>query len=829
MNALRNMRRIFIFYPALVLATVLLMACAATAESYTGQVTGTNVHVRAKPGMDVTYIVTKLDAPQKVTVTGQTGEWLEILPAPGCYSVISAKYVKVNPAKPKVGNVAGTNVLVRAAGSMKQTDFNIHQTKLHTGDAVRILGKVRDQLGRMEWYIIKPPDDVRFYIHSDFVKRIGAADEPPAADSTDSDEPMPMIDSIAPASRPEPVPAAPEPTRSVKQETDSLTQIRTLEQKISAEMDKPLTERNYDALLEQARALDVPEESRFRPVYDSLVAFVHDEKQLAAQQQAARELVAEALGQSDAPTVAAQPMQQFDLEGELAESQLYKTPPGKQPYFVIREPGSYKVRGYVRSDDGQPLLRPFVGKVVRIDGDAKFDDGKQLGYFDVVAIDVVASTEIASVPTAGPSTVTTTPKDKVVLPEVVIKSDPTSPPAMPAETKTTPDTVVTTPANPQETSPAGSPATDEPQVAHAPKHTGPTPVEPVLPNTKDQTETADATEDVSPPTDILEPVTIETPSAAAQAPSQTTPTEVVVTEPDDTTAPTAGEPMEATPTETAQTPDKPETTDTPQLQPKLTPLTPEEVLTDGPTPVEPIPAKPEPSAETVADSATEDKTELEQALAPETPDKPTEAVEASDQAPAEDVAAAPKPESTAIEPIQPIAPKDAPPAEPIADVRDTAAAESTPTESMTDEPVVVKPAKPTPMPRPETPTKPEPVAAAPVTPAAKPTPQEPDADTPKSTKIDPVEPVEPVETANAAEPSETPSTIEPVKSATSKITPPVQPAEEIALAPPPKPAIDRVRIEPETNVEIDIPVKASEQYKPAAPAVTENGVEIEYD
>ena len=136
-------------------------------ERYEGVIVGQDVYVRATPSLN-SYPVAKLNEPQTVTVTGKpTEDWLEILPAKGCYSVISKQYVEVL-ADGKGGKVTGNGVYIRAAGQLRQRNFFASQGKLNQGDAVRIIGTASDDSG--QWYIIRPPAAVRFYVSSRFVK-----------------------------------------------------------------------------------------------------------------------------------------------------------------------------------------------------------------------------------------------------------------------------------------------------------------------------------------------------------------------------------------------------------------------------------------------------------------------------------------------------------------------------------------------------------------------------------------------------------------------------------------------------------------------------------
>lgn len=107
-----------------------------------GEVTGDNVYVQYGASTNH-YPVCKLNAGDRVTIVGETGEWYEILPPEASFSFISGDYV--DTADNKTGVVNGNNVRVRAGSSLPEFSKLKYwvQTKLSKGTKVTILARAR--------------------------------------------------------------------------------------------------------------------------------------------------------------------------------------------------------------------------------------------------------------------------------------------------------------------------------------------------------------------------------------------------------------------------------------------------------------------------------------------------------------------------------------------------------------------------------------------------------------------------------------------------------------------------------------------------------------
>lgn len=382
------------------LSLALLLWASATAGAqatpYEGVVTGSSVYVRSGPNMG-SYPVAKLSAPDRVTVVqALSDDWLAIQPVRGCYGVISAQYVQPD-ATGRIGTILGDGVLVRAAGELRTRDFDNPLGKRNRGDRVRIIGRVVGADGKAEWYVIKPPADMRFYISSQFIQPANEA-APPSREREEEGEET-SVAPETPAETPE-TPETPEAPSEraavgapVRQELDALRAIRELEKDVVAESAKPLERRNFSTILVRAENINLPKDSRFYPIYDSLMQYLREEASLVESTRATEKMVddvlrkaAEKSGAVAQPYVPAPPKEPKvdQLEGVLTVSALYTiADPSKPSRYVIRDPQTQAVIGYVQSADGKVRLKDFEGKYVRVQGRHVYDDSISMKILDV--------------------------------------------------------------------------------------------------------------------------------------------------------------------------------------------------------------------------------------------------------------------------------------------------------------------------------------------------------------------------------------------------------------------------------------------------------------
>ena len=88
-----------------------------------GEITANDVYVRSGPSLNH-YPVCKLDAGSRVTILGEgEGEWYEIRPPTGTFSLISADYV--DTPNDKTGVVNGNNVRVRTGSLLNDNKYTV--------------------------------------------------------------------------------------------------------------------------------------------------------------------------------------------------------------------------------------------------------------------------------------------------------------------------------------------------------------------------------------------------------------------------------------------------------------------------------------------------------------------------------------------------------------------------------------------------------------------------------------------------------------------------------------------------------------------------------
>jgi len=135
---------------------------------FEGEVNGNAVYVRSGPS-DSDYATTKLDKGAKVTVVGIKFDWLKVLPPEGSFCYVAKAYVEKR-GDGTVGRVTNTlNVRVGSALLPMKTKV---ATKLEPNQDVTILGE------QDEYFKIKPPSGVFFYVNKQFVDPVRRVDVP---------------------------------------------------------------------------------------------------------------------------------------------------------------------------------------------------------------------------------------------------------------------------------------------------------------------------------------------------------------------------------------------------------------------------------------------------------------------------------------------------------------------------------------------------------------------------------------------------------------------------------------------------------------------------
>jgi uncharacterized protein YgiM (DUF1202 family) len=175
-------------------ATLSLLFCATlvhAVEPYFASITATEVNVRSGPSTNY-YIVTKLQAGDRVEVREEDAGWFGIVPPPGCFSLISKHYVDLDGKGGGVVN--GNNVRVRAGSNRNPSRYAV-QVKLNEGDEVEVM-----EDGPEGFLKIKPPKGAYAWIHGELTAR--ASEKWVEPDTANSKPTAPSTTASAPRSSP---------------------------------------------------------------------------------------------------------------------------------------------------------------------------------------------------------------------------------------------------------------------------------------------------------------------------------------------------------------------------------------------------------------------------------------------------------------------------------------------------------------------------------------------------------------------------------------------------------------------------------------------------
>ena len=474
----------------------------AAGESYlfVGEVTGDNVNVRSAPSLNA-YVCTKVHRPTQVKVLDRQQGWLKISPPAGCFSMISKQWVQLD-AGGSTGTVLGNNVLVRAGGDLRSSNFQEHLKSLNKGDKVSIEGDAG------EFYRIAAPSGVGFWISADYVKPIG---DMPAVDQ--SRQEVTVSTGSKPAQSGVVAAVAPAPTTAAE------AAWKQAEESLMAEYAKPVEQQNLEAMLARYKAL--PSDEALKPFIDYRVRFLQQAIASRKEQQAVNQMLADAqayqrqmqaqrleLEMNPASVPSAQAP--YVVTGVLFPSEMFPGGAGKPKRYLLRDAATREIQSYVQSSGGVDL-ESFVGKNVGIHGARSYDTS--IRFHLVEAQEVVILEGLPPEMTeARPQVIFTPPPAQVITPEVTVETPAVTPPpveAAPVETQPAPEII------------------EEPIVIDiAP----PAPVAPTQPAAQGIVEaeviappqTAPATVPPSAPAPVVAPATMpaaQTPAAPATAPA----------------------------------------------------------------------------------------------------------------------------------------------------------------------------------------------------------------------------------------------------------------------------------------------------------------------
>lgn len=344
-----------------------------------GEIVSNDVYVRSGDSLNH-YPVCKLNAGDKVTLISERGEWYEIVPPAGTFSLVSGDYVDRADSK---GVVNGNNVRVRAGSLLNDNKYTV-QAMLNKGAEVKILGSNPDGFLRIE-----PPAGATLWIAKQFVSIAGAgaptaATQPETSvpDSTAPTVSSPVVSNVAPPNGKVDVPTVASETAvkwsikpseavatSIGTQTDNtplpsdsplagvtasdyVRRLHALEMNLTVELTKPPFERNYEPLVTGYQGIANQSEDDVARRYAvgrlSQLTELRDMTERASKlrgldDEAARQREQFLQQRVSIPVPPAPDPAALDVQGELRESALY--PAGSLPRrFRLVDPNGDRVR-----------------------------------------------------------------------------------------------------------------------------------------------------------------------------------------------------------------------------------------------------------------------------------------------------------------------------------------------------------------------------------------------------------------------------------------------------------------------------------------------------
>lgn len=351
-----------------------------------GLINANAVYVRSGPS-DNDYPVMKLDKSAAVTVVGLKYEWLKIVPPDGSFCYVSKAYVDRH-GDGSVGKVTNT-LYVRVGSQLNGMKAKV-ATKLEPGSPVQIIGE------QDEYFKIKPPEGVFFYINKQYVDATKVIDPTaPKAEDNGLTQNVPFENNQAKATesapndgliteRPQFADATTQPTTGpsnqpagladaegefdklenaygdmTKQSLDQQdisTMLTGYERLAKADSGLPETMRR----MAEARAGYLKTRIKDKEEYVAVMKQQDEMKQKQIALKAEREELEQRLRAAD--------MKYYGAVGVLRPSSLQM---GQSTLYRLTDPANGRTVVYLRSDDGK--IGSFIGQFIGVKGEPTTD------------------------------------------------------------------------------------------------------------------------------------------------------------------------------------------------------------------------------------------------------------------------------------------------------------------------------------------------------------------------------------------------------------------------------------------------------------------------
>jgi len=344
-----------------------------------GTVSANDVYVRSGDSLNH-YTICKLQSGDKISVVSERGEWYEIVPPPGSFSLVSGDFVDTTDNQSGVIN--GDNVRVRAGSLINENKYTV-QTMLNKGTPVTILGRNPDGFVR-----IAPPQGATVWINKGFVTLTDGA-APLVQSTTTANESTPASSQGETQVSPEVVSSAAKSAEklSAPMPAAATTALRRAVEEIDAaaraELAKPAEERRFEPIAQRYEPIASQSDDSYAREYAKarleqvhhLAALTEAIDKMREVDQHAQTKRRDYLAERSLipePTAETTPTG-IEVQGELRVSALY--PPGSPtPRYRLLNPHDANGRtiGYVEIPAETNInVEPFLGKLVGIRASAQ--------------------------------------------------------------------------------------------------------------------------------------------------------------------------------------------------------------------------------------------------------------------------------------------------------------------------------------------------------------------------------------------------------------------------------------------------------------------------
>ncbi|MHC5200034.1 MAG: SH3 domain-containing protein [Planctomycetota bacterium] len=365
-------------------------------------VAGNNVYIRSGKGTAY-YQCGKVNMDDQLTVIGEAFGWAEILPPAGSFSWIHKNYVDVKADQPTIGVLNGDNVRVWAGSDGIASMYSSSmQTKLNTGEIVELFA---DQPAESDHYKIKPPAGAKLAINCAFLKYLKPAAPnkavvipPRGDDDTPTDMPAsneteaPTFKNLEKDAEPSaPAKADTAESGEPKTESDIVAELKAgdsealkacyaLAEKIDAELEKPLTKQNYNAIKKEIQKVKTDADDKAAAYvqilaeriarYELAVSIIDTLKQQDASLAKAKEKIEKA-HQAEIKKVHKEA--DYIYTGILKVSHVYTSKTGHKRYLLQGPGGKILCYAVPASEQAAGQFEALVGKRVGIQGEVTND------------------------------------------------------------------------------------------------------------------------------------------------------------------------------------------------------------------------------------------------------------------------------------------------------------------------------------------------------------------------------------------------------------------------------------------------------------------------